>query len=44
MNTLKHQDLASAGKHASYADFIAAESDSSGRRKVGTATVFVSHV
>ena len=35
MNTLKHQDLAPANKHVSYADFIAAESDSSGRRKVG---------
>ena len=28
----------------SYADFIASESDFSGRRKVGKATVFVSHV
>ena len=44
MNVLKHQDLAPAGKQVSYADFIAAESDGSGRRKVGKASVFVSHV
>ena len=44
MNVLKHRDLVPAGQQVSYADFIAAESDSSGRRKVGTATVFVSHV
>ena len=44
MNLLKHQDLAPAGKQVSYANFIAEESDSSGRRKVGEATVFVSHV
>ena len=44
MNTLKHQDLAPAGKQISYAEFIAAERDSSGRRKVGPATVFISHV
>ena len=33
-----------AGRQVSYADFIASESDTSGRRKVGKATVFVSHV
>eukprot|EP01045_Picozoa_sp_COSAG04_P018514 COSAG04_NODE_1718_length_5812_cov_4.154210_3_plen_980_part_00 len=56
MNILKLQDLGgngnglgakttrSGGRLISYATFIAAESDSSGRRKVGEATVFVSHV
>ena len=56
MNILKLQDLGgngnglgakttrSGGRLVSYATFIAAESDSSGRRKVGEATVFVSHV
>jgi hypothetical protein len=44
MNLLKHQDLVPAGQQVSYASFIAEDSDSSGRRKVGTATVFVSHV
>ena len=32
------------GRQIAVAEFIVAESDSSGRRKVGTATVFVSHV
>ena len=44
MNILKQQDLVPAGKKVMYADFVAAESDSTGRRKVGKATVFVSHV
>lgn len=44
MNILKHRDLVPVGKKVSYASFIAEESDSSGRRKVGVATVFVSHV
>ena len=44
MNILKYKHLAPANKQISYADFIAAETDSSGRRKVAKATVFVSHV
>ena len=44
MNCLKHRYLAPADKQVSYADFIAAETDSSGRRKVARATMFVSHV
>ena len=53
MSVLKHQDLAGprhdgepehAERKVSYADFIAEDSDGSGRRKVGRATVFVSHV
>ena len=44
MNVLKHHDLVPARRKVSYADFIHAESDSFGRRKVGAATVFVSHV
>ena len=44
MNVLKHQELVPAGKKVSYASFIADESDNFGRRKVGSATVFVSHV
>jgi hypothetical protein len=41
MNLLKHN---LAGKQVSYANFIADQRDSSGRWKVGKATVFVSHV
>ena len=44
MNLLKHQDLVPAGQQVAYASLIADESDSSGHRKVGQATVFVSHV
>ena len=44
MNVLKHCDLVPSGKKVSYADFIAEDRDGSGRRKVGCATVFVSHV
>eukprot|EP01046_Picozoa_sp_COSAG06_P016977 COSAG06_NODE_1138_length_10565_cov_16.902446_8_plen_983_part_00 len=44
MNVLKYQDLVPAGRKVSYADFIHAEVDSTGRRMVGKATVFVSHV
>jgi hypothetical protein len=44
MNILKHTDLVPAGKQVSYASFIAEESDRSGHRNVGKATVFVSHV
>eukprot|EP01045_Picozoa_sp_COSAG04_P014502 COSAG04_NODE_1091_length_8331_cov_12.367954_1_plen_1314_part_00 len=53
MNVLKHQDLAGPPRtneperperKIAYASLIAEESDGSGRRKVGRATVFVSHV
>ena len=44
MNILKHRDLVPAKRMVSYADFIHAEVDSTGRRKVSEATVFVSHV
>eukprot|EP01043_Picozoa_sp_COSAG02_P054361 COSAG02_NODE_6144_length_3769_cov_2.667302_1_plen_949_part_01 len=53
MNVLKHQDLAGPRrdgeaehleKKVSYADSIAADSTGNGWRKVGRATVFVSHV
>lgn len=44
MNVLKHRDLVPAKRKVSYANFIHADRDSSGRRKVGSATVFVSHV
>jgi hypothetical protein len=44
MNILKQRDLVPAGKKVMYAEFIAAERDSAGRRKVGKATLFVSHV
>jgi hypothetical protein len=56
MNVLKAQDLGGTGrggsarttrpdgKLVSYAAHVAAQSDNTGRRKVGKATVFVSHV
>lgn len=44
MNVLKLENLVPADQKVSYADFIRTKSDSSGRRMVGVATVFVSHV
>eukprot|EP01045_Picozoa_sp_COSAG04_P013341 COSAG04_NODE_942_length_9261_cov_7.725278_5_plen_1550_part_00 len=52
MNVLKHQDLAGPPRtelehperKVAYASLIADQTDGSGRRKVGRATVFVSHV
>jgi hypothetical protein len=44
MNVLKLEDLVPADQKVAYADFIRTKSDSSGRRMVGAATVFVSHV
>ena len=44
MNILKERDLKPRNQLVSYAEFIHAKSDSTGRRMVGKATVFVSHV
>lgn len=44
MNVLKSRDLVPAAQQVSYASFIAPDTDSSKRPKVGAATVFVSHV